>query len=93
MSSRDADRALGCSGVSTSMRVGGAYVTAAEWTRAMRHHRSTFHHFVTPPPPPLMLLGILFVLHDLRSTMQIEAHNYSLFYFQYYFLLNLSVSL
>ena len=31
----------------------GAYVTAAEWTRAMRHQRSTFHHFV-PIPPPLL---------------------------------------
>ena len=32
----------------------GAYVTAAEWTRAMRHQRSTFHHFVPILPPPLL---------------------------------------
>ena len=41
----------------------GAYVTAAEWTRAMRHQRSTFHHFV-PILPPLSLslrLGIILV--------------------------------
>ena len=35
----------------------GAYVTAAEWTRAMRHQRSTFHHFVPIPPLPPPLLA------------------------------------
>ena len=51
----------------------GAYVTAAEWTRAMRHQRSTFHHFVPIPSPPLLAARIILVWPEVRFVATIAA--------------------
>ena len=100
MSAREADRALGCSGVSTSMRREGAYVTVVEWTRAMRHQRSTFHHFVTSPPPralPCCLLSCLYcpvLLKAWCNTLSFFSnHLYTVFFLLAFFFINSALNL